>query len=216
MTVDIHAINGTDPTSMYDSVPWFADLLACRRCGCRDEAMRVVPGVGPRDAEIMVIGQNPGSEEDEAGVPFVGRGGDEFAVWLNRLGLDRRKILVTNIVKCHTYNNRRPRAREINVCQETWLKRELGTFVNVKILIALGRPALEGLVGKVEGIPDVMTPWWMKVDFGDRPFTLLPLPHPAYLLRVPAQKTLMYERVLPWVRAYLEREVPDEYSRARA
>jgi len=42
----------------------------------------------------------------------------------------------------------------------------------------------------------VMTPWWMKVDFGDRPFTLLPLPHPAYLLRVPAQKTLMYERVL--------------------
>lgn len=212
--IDVHAINGTDPATLYDSVPWFADLLACRRCGCRDEAMRVVPGVGPRDAEIMVVGQNPGSEEDETGVPFVGRGGEELDVWLGLLGLSRQRIVVTNIVKCHTHNNRKPRTREITTCEEAWLRRELEAFP-VQVVIPLGRPALEGLVGKVKQIPEVMTPWWMSVDFGERALHLLPLPHPAYLLRMPGQRPLMYERVLPWVREYLQKEVPHVYARAR-
>lgn len=214
--IDIHAINGTPPGTMYDSVPWFGDLLACRRCGCRDEATRVVPGYGPLDAEIMVVGQNPGAEEDETGVPFVGRGGEELAVWLGILGLRRERILVTNVVKCHTTNNRKPRTREINTCQDAWLKRELDAFERVKVVIPLGRPALEGLVGKIDGIPEVMEAWWMSVDWGTRLLHLLPLAHPAYLLRAPNQRPAMYERVLPWVRAYLEREVPDVYQRARS
>jgi len=86
VTVAHHAINGTDPTSMYDScrglpICWRAAVAVAgmRPCGGSPASVRATP-------RSWSSGQNPGSEEDEAGVPFVGRGGDEFAVWLNRLG----------------------------------------------------------------------------------------------------------------------------------
>jgi uracil-DNA glycosylase family 4 len=84
----------------YTAVPWLDTLLACRACSARDEARRVVPGGGPLDAEIAIIGQNPGEDEDAMGVAFVGRPGAELDVWLEKLQLDRDKVMVTNAVKC--------------------------------------------------------------------------------------------------------------------
>lgn len=206
----------TDP--QYPNVPWFASLLACTACTLRQEARRVVPGDGPLSAEICVIGQNPGEDEDQKGVAFVGRGGDELNAWLRMLGLRRDRILVTNICKCHSERNRAPRPKEITTCETLWWKRELESFPSLRVVIPLGRPALFGLVGKLPSLPDVMEPWWMIADIPDttRALHIVPLAHPAYLLRTPTQRPVMYDRVLPTVRDYLKREVPDAYQRAAA
>lgn len=198
----------------YSAVPWYVELLMCRRCPVRDEALRVVPGDGPLDAGICLIGQNPGAEEDERGIPFVGEAGDELNQWLQFLRLDRAKLLITNALKCHTTRNRPPRPKELATCQ-TWMAQELTTFTELQVLIPLGRPALSAIAGKVVGIPPVMSPWWMTVVFGERELHLLPLPHPSYLLRYPNQRPLIYQQLLPEVQKYLETKVPDVYARSQ-
>jgi DNA polymerase len=219
MSLDIHRINAaagfqtpTDP--QYPTVPWFNELLACQACPARQEARRVVPGAGPLTAEIAVVGQNPGEEEDQTGVPFIGRGGDELNAWLRLLGLRRDAVLVTNICKCHTTNNRPPLPKEIQTCETLWWARELAAFARLKVIIPLGRPALLGLVGKVTPLPDVLEPWWMKAGFGERELIIIPLAHPAYLLRTPVARPTLYDRVLPVVRDYIRKEAADVYQRA--
>lgn len=202
----------TEP--QYAQVPWFADLLACGACSARAEARRVVPGAGPLSAEICVVGQNPGEEEDQRGTPFIGKGGDELNAWLRMLGLNRERLLVTNIVKCHTERNRAPTGKEIVTCESLWWKRELEAFSRLQVVISLGRPALFGLVGKLTALPDVMEPQWMVAEFNARKLHILPLAHPAYLLRSPTQRAPMYDRVLPEAKKYLQKEVPDVYQRA--
>jgi len=216
---DVNAMNAAAgfvvPTGPhYHEVPWYTQLLACTACPARQEARRVVPGQGPLAAEICIVGQNPGTDEDEKGVPFIGRSGDEVGVWLRLMGLDRAKVLVTNIVKCHTEGNRAPRPKEIETCESLWWKRELETFTNLAVVIPLGRPALLGLIGKQPSLPDVMEPWWVKAAFGERELHILPLAHPAYLLRTPAARPVMYEKVLPVLRDYMRREAPHVYQRA--
>lgn len=198
---------------LYDA-PWYGTLLNCRACSCRDEARRPVPGTGPADAEIMVVGQNPGSEEDIEGVPFIGAGGKELDVWLAHLGLDRRRLIVTNQVKCHTDRNRVPTRQEIMTCGDLWLRQELQFATAVQVLIPLGKPALEGVMGRQRTAFGVLTPWWFTVDFDDRTLHVIPLAHPAYLLRAPGQKPVMYGTVLPAVLNYLRTTLPEVYRRA--
>jgi uracil-DNA glycosylase len=205
----------------YNVVPWLDNLLACRACNARDEARRVVPGCGPLDAEIAIIGQNPGEDEDAMGVAFVGRSGSELDVWLEKLDLDRDKVMVTNAVKCHTLRNRTPTAREITTCKDRWLRQEIATFSKLAVLIPLGRSALQALLGseKIPGTaPAVMQPWWADIalDSDDtRRLVMMPLPHPAYLLRSPNLRDKMYADVLPTVKTYLETQTPEVYARAR-
>lgn len=204
----------------YTTVPWMDKLLACRACRARDEARRVVPGSGPLDAEIGIIGQNPGEEEDAMGVAFVGRAGAELDVWLEKLNIDRDKVMVTSAVKCHTNRNRKPSAREITTCKDLWLRQEIATFSKLQVLIPLGRPALEALLGseKLPGsTPAAMQPWWADValDTDDtRRLLIMPLPHPSYLLRSPSLRDTMYADVLPVVKTYLETQAPEVYARA--
>ena len=206
----------------YADAPFYAELrgaeaadeLACERCPCRQEARRVTPGEGPPDAEFVVLGQNPGEEEDQHGRPFIGRGGQELDTWLLALGLDRQKILVTNTVKCHTTRNRVPRQSEINICSQAWLRQEFATFDRLKVVIPLGLPAAKVILGKMK-VPS-MEPFWVKVQFGvGRVLHCIPLPHPAYLLRMPGKRPELFTRVLPFVAEYLTKEVGDAYARAR-
>ena len=87
-----------------------------------------MPGAGPLDAGIAFIGQNPGTDEDDAGIPFVGESGHMLDRWIRVLGLRRDRLLITNAVKCHTDRNRKPRKREMDTCQDAWLRRELESF----------------------------------------------------------------------------------------
>lgn len=196
----------------YFHAAFYIDLLTCTRCACRAEASRVVPGVGPLDATVMVLGQNPGDEEDADGRPFLGRSGIELESWLDLLGLDRHELLLTNICKCHTERNRVPRMREISVCTQSWLRAELDAFPRLRVVIPLGKPAATVVLGKMK-VPTIEA-LWVQVQFGLRTFHCLPLPHPAYLLRMPGKKPDLYQRVLPQLREYLAREVPEVYAPA--
>lgn len=198
---------------LYFNVEFYDALKACALCPVREEAKQVVAGEGPLDAEFMVLGQNPGDEEDRDGRPFIGRGGKELDTWLALLGLSRAKILVTNAVKCHTTDNRPPKAKEITTCTQAWLRRELEAFARLQVVVTLGKPATAVVLGKMK--TPLLEPFWVRVQFGERVLHCVPLPHPAYLLRAANKKPELYQRVLPAVKDYLAREVPEAYARAR-
>jgi uracil-DNA glycosylase family 4 len=88
----------------------------CRKCRMWQGAKNAVPGEGPLHARIMLVGQNPGAEEDRMGKPFVGRAGKYLNVALNKVGVEREELYVTNIVKHVTPKNRKPLPDEIAAC----------------------------------------------------------------------------------------------------
>ena len=121
---------------------------------------------------------------------------------------------------CHTARNRAPRPKELATCRDLWLRQEVLTFAAVKVVITLGRPALQSVLSEKlpANLPQVMTPWWADIALDSdatRTALLLPLPHPAYLLRSPIYRDKMYGEVLPTVKTYLTTHAPEVYSRAR-
>lgn len=194
-----------------DPAPPPAGLLACVACTCRSEATRVVPGMGPRTAQIFFLGQNPGEEEDASGLPFVGSSGDELNRWLAVLGLDRAKVFITNLVKCHSTNNRVPRTSEIQTCSNRWLPEELQGLPDVRLLVPLGKPAVVRVLGK--SAPP-MTPLMVhhyRIRILDRAVSVFPLPHPAFLLRAQHFGPLLRETLLPQIRETWQQEFPSVY-----
>lgn len=218
--LDLSQFDDRNPTvPVYHHEAWYADLKGCTACVVRPEARQVVPGVGPLSAEFMVLGRNPGEEEDDDGIPFIGAAGKELDKWLDVLGLSRPKLFITNVLKCHTTKNRSPLMSEVSVCVGLWLRKELETYVNLKAILTCGEHATKAVVGKTE-VPKGLRPFWVKARMGDpetgRVFHVVPLPHPAYLLRSPGKRPEVYTQLLPKVRDYLARELPGEYERARS
>lgn len=204
------------PETFYDDLPWYPSMKACTLCSCRQEARQVVPGAGVIDAEIMVLGRNPGKDEDRQGFPFVGKGGAELDVWLDKLGLDRGKILVTNLVKCHTSKDRPPTVSEITTCGEAWLRKELAELTKLQVVIPLGAEAAKYLLGDHATSPGKLQAYAERVQLADsgRVLHVLPIAHPAYFLRSTSKKFQLYNSVLPSYKAYLRQEVPDVYERS--
>jgi uracil-DNA glycosylase family 4 len=198
----------------YATLPFYPALRACTACTARPEAKQVVGGAGPVGARILVVGQNPGEEEDSAGVPFIGNAGDEFNSWLVLLGLDRAKLVVTNIVKCHTTKNRVPRPKEVRTCADLWLSEELQQLAQVDVLLPLGKPAVVGVLGK-DAPP--MTPIMVhhyRVRVWGRELRVFPLPHPAYLLRARHLAPMFRETILSQLKLTLLQEVPEAYAQS--
>jgi uracil-DNA glycosylase family 4 len=202
----------------YRALPFVSSIRACQACPARLEARQVVVGDGPADAVGMVLGQNPGVEEDAAGVPFVGAGGEQLDRWLHALGLDRAKLVITNAVKCHTTNNRVPRTSELKACFEHTVALELEALTSLQVILPVGKPAVTAILGK--SAPP-MTPlaahhYRVRLRTADaiRELHVFPLPHPAFLLRARHLVPLM-RTVLQHVRLTLEQEVPEAYARMR-
>lgn len=108
-----------------DVMDWYVkynqEVLACRRCSARKEALYPVPGIGRGDADIVLIGRNPGITENRIGMPFVGAAGlvlDKFLV-LN--GLLRKDVFITNLILCHTKKNRFLSKLEVRTCVKSFL-----------------------------------------------------------------------------------------------
>jgi uracil-DNA glycosylase len=114
-------------------------VIACKKCRLYKNAKHGVPGEGHKNARIMIVGQNPGAEEDETGKPFVGRAGKFLTESLMENGLKREEIFVTNIVKHKTPKNRRPFADEIAACLP-YLLMQISIVKPEKILL-LGKVA---------------------------------------------------------------------------
>lgn len=151
-----------------------AHCTACPLCRTRTNA---VPGEGPADAEILLIGEGPGQREDALGRPFVGPSGDLLEQWLAEIGLVREQVFIANVVKCRPPGNRDPEPSEIAACAH-FLDRQIAALAP-KLIATLGRHSMNkffpgGKITKIHGIRGVKR-------VGQTVF--LPLFHPAYVLR---------------------------------
>jgi uracil-DNA glycosylase family 4 len=123
-------------------------IYACRKCRLWQGAKHGVPGEGPLNAEVMLVGQNPGADEDESGRPFVGRAGKFLTKTLAEHGINREDLFITNIVKHVSPQNRKPYPDEVAACLP-YLTTQINT-IKPKIIVLLGASAKEA--PRIEGI----------------------------------------------------------------
>jgi DNA polymerase len=203
--------------SLYHEAPFYDDLKSCNKCSARAEAQQVVPGMGPKTAEIIFVGRNPGGEEDKQGFPFVGRGGGELNRMCIALGIDKTKCGILNLVKCHTTGDRPPKKEEIQICLTAWMPLELAFFDKAKIIFPLGKEAVQSFLGPNAISPGKSEGYWVKVRGpGGREFEVCPLNHPGYILRARAKQIQMFGATLPKVKDYLITNFPGVYERSKS
>jgi DNA polymerase len=128
-------------------------IKTCRKCRLWQGAKNGVPGEGPFNAKVMLVGQNPGAEEDKTGKPFVGRAGKFLNKVLAKNGINREELFVTNLVKHVTPKNRKPLPDEIAACAP-YLEAQLNA-IKPKIVVLMGAVAWQA--PRVEGIEYIET-----------------------------------------------------------
>ena len=160
-------------------------IHACRKCPIGELDNNAVMGEGPRDADLMIVGEQPGDQEDLASRPFVGPAGQLLDVPLEKVGIDRRAAYVTNTVKHFKYVQRgkrrlhqNPGAKEIDTCR-WWIESERA-IVQPKLILAMGASAARGMLGKTVSISKVRGEP-IPLDDGSE---LWVTAHPSYLLRL--------------------------------
>ncbi len=164
-----------------------ADIHACRACTLCEKRTQAVPGVGDRKARWMLVGEGPGAEEDRRGEPFVGPAGILLDSMLGAIGLQRGDgVYIANAVKCRPPHNRTPEAAEIGACLP-YLRRQIA-LVRPQLLVALGRPAAQALLGAELSISAARG---KRFDYEGTPVVVTY--HPAYLLRNPQDKAKAWE-----------------------
>jgi DNA polymerase len=154
---------------------WFAQC----DCALKATATQPVPGDGNASAQIVFIGEAPGKSEDEQGIPFVGAAGKFLAEMLGDVGLERKDIYITNVVKYRPPNNRDPEPEEKEACR-AWLNEELN-FIQPKLIVFLGRHAMSNFF-PTEKISDVHGKLLSNKFPGIDTTHFLPLYHPAAAL----------------------------------
>ena len=152
-----------------------SEVRACTLCRLHEGRHLAVPGIGPLDAAVFLIGEAPGREEDASGEPFVGSAGKILDKALAAARLPRSSVFITNVVKCRPPANRGPRADEIETCRP-YLMTQIAA-VRPKVLVTLGSTALKGLLGTGVDLKDARG---KTLAFGDIP--VLPTYHPAAIL----------------------------------
>lgn len=158
-------------------------------CALKLSAKSLVFADGNPQARVMLVGEAPGSEEDRQGKPFVGRSGQLLDRMLAAIGLDRESVYVANVVPWRPPGNRTPTPQEIAVCLP-FIQRQIA-LCDPDILVCLGGPAAQALLGIREGVLKARGRW-REYDAGKRRIRALATLHPAYLLRQPLQKRLAW------------------------
>ncbi|MGD2216008.1 MAG: uracil-DNA glycosylase [Gemmatimonadales bacterium] len=152
----------------------------CRKCDeLAEYRTQAVPGVGPANARVVFIGEAPGRWEDQKGEPFVGDAGAYLTELLEKIGLGRSEVFISNIVKCRPPDNRTPKTPEMDACAP-YLERQL-ELIKPDLVVLLGRVALERFFPK-EKITDAAAKPRRRM-VGAREVTFLPLLHPAFGIR---------------------------------
>jgi DNA polymerase len=159
----------------------------CQACELAGTCTQKVPGVGDREAGLMIIGEGPGHEEDLKGEPFVGRSGQLLDKMLMAIGIARSQVFITNIVKCRPPNNRDPHINEVKAC-EPFIQAQI-KHIAPKVILAVGRISAHHLL-------NCTTPVGKLIDqVHHLPGSEIPLKvtyHPAYLLRNPSAKSIVW------------------------
>ena len=166
--------------------PVEAEALSCVACRLHETRTKVVFAVGNPNARLMFIGEGPGRDEDLQGEPFVGRAGQLLTKIIEAMGYQREDVYIANAVKCRPPQNRDPQADEVAACRH-FLMRQVA-LVEPEIIVLLGRSA----VGAVLGLSAPLSR--LRGTFRDwNGAQVMCTYHPAYLLRTPSAKGLVWE-----------------------
>ena len=161
--------------------------LACVKCPHLASSRKtVVFGVGSIDAQLMFVGEAPGADEDEQGLPFVGRAGQLLTKMIESMGFRRDDVYIANVLKCRPPGNRPPRPDEVATC-EPFLRRQIGAIAP-EVICTLGSFAAQAVLRRPDKISTIRGRFFV-VDG----VKVLPTYHPAYLLRNPAEKRTVWE-----------------------
>lgn len=173
------------------------DLGDCQRCKLAGGRKTIVFGQGDPHAALVFVGEGPGADEDEQGLPFVGRAGKLLNRMILSVGMKREEVYICNIVKCRPPGNRTPEKDEVEACSP-FLFRQLQA-IQPRLICCLGAPAMRTLLGIKEGITRVRGQFF---DFAST--KALVAYHPAYVLRNPREeKTLRedFEKIRDYIQA---------------
>lgn len=172
----------------------------CTRCRLSEGRTNVVFGDGAADAEVVVVGEAPGQEEDLRGLPFVGRAGKLLDLLLLSAGYPRERVYICNVLKCRPPNNRNPLPDEVDACTSAWLRAQIEAIAP-RVLIAVGKFAAQTLCASEDSVGRLRG---RIHDFNGTP--LIATYHPAYLLRSPEMMRTA------WQDFQLLRKVHDEQA----
>ena len=156
-------------------------VSACVKCRLAKSRTQVVYGVGSPNADLMFIGEAPGRDEDIQGKPFVGRAGQLLTDIIKAMKLTRDDVYIANVIKCRPPENRNPEQDELDACRPH-IRRQI-EIIQPKVIVTLGRFALQSLLEKGYAVSSVRGQW---LDYNG--IRVMPTYHPAYLLRTPAAK----------------------------
>jgi len=161
------------------------EVRSCVRCALCRTRTHAVPGEGPADSELMVVGEAPGADEDRQGRPFVGKAGQLLTRMLAGIKIDRDEVFIGNVLKCRPPGNRDPLPDEVAQCRR-YLMAQIAA-IRPAVLLSLGRFSTQLLLGTTRGITSLRgAPRPFSFEGGTT--TILPSYHPSYLLRSPAAK----------------------------
>jgi DNA polymerase len=178
------AVRGADSLATLRAV--IGDCSRCKLCTGRTN---IVFGVGSATADLMFVGEGPGEDEDRQGIPFVGRAGMLLTDIITKgMGLTRDDVYIANVVKCRPPQNRNPEPDEIVAC-EPFLHRQIA-LIRPRVIVTLGKFATQVLLRSRTPISQVRGRWH---DYQGVP--VMPTFHPAYLLRNPADKRIVWEDI---------------------
>jgi len=177
-----------DPLRGADLETIAALVRACRKCQLCQGRANAVPGEGPAEAKLVVVGEGPGAREDETGRPFVGRAGELLTEILAAIEVPRERVFICNIVKCRPPGNRRPQQDEIDACAP-YLYAQLAR-IRPTVILAMGGTAAETLLSTKQSLASLRN---RVHSFRGTP--LVVTYHPAALLRNPHWKKPTWDDV---------------------
>ena len=164
-------------------------IMNLKKCDLKKNAKNIVFSDGNPKSKIMLIGEAPGANEDEEGLPFVGRAGMLLDKMLAAINLDRKKVYISNIINYRPPENRRPTDGEIKRYLPFITKHI--EIINPKILVLLGSTAMNALIGN-DVVISKMRGNWIEKEFGNCKTSVIITFHPAFLMRQPAQKKMSW------------------------
>ena len=160
-----------------------------KNCNLKNSATNIVFSDGNPKSKIMLVGEAPGSNEDQEGLPFVGRAGALLDKMLASINLNRKNVYISNVINYRPPDNRRPTDEEINRYLP-FVKKHI-EIIDPKILILLGSTAMNALVGN-EAVISKIRGKWIRKEFGSCKTSVIVTFHPAFLMRQPAQKKMAW------------------------
>jgi len=164
-------------------------ILNVKNCNLKSGAKNMVFSDGNPKSKIMLLGEAPGSNEDQEGLPFVGKAGTLLDKMLASINLDRKNVYISNIINYRPPNNKRPTDEEMNRYLP-FVKKHI-EIIAPKILILLGSTAMNALISN-DAVISKVRGHWIEKEFGECKTSVIVTFHPAFLMRQPTQKKLAW------------------------